>query len=155
MPWVKGLMTRLFWIRWMFGIITFLSAREPQKLKIVGMPGFFDDLWPFWCLFPVWLIKLENFSLLHTNFQLFGALHFLCTGNVYYALYQSTLLFKTLRYFPIIVLFTEKKSHARSSDSLLTDAAVSSESLLTARWVVNFTIHRLVFLLSTALCTGT
>ena len=36
----------------------------------------------------------------------------LCTGNVCYALYQTRPFFKTLRYFPIIDLYTEKKSQA-------------------------------------------
>ena len=66
----------------------------------------------------------------------------------------NKLFFKTLRYFPIIDLYTEKKTQAVSSYSLITAAAVSSDLLLTARWVVNFTTHRLVFL-SKALRTGT
>ena len=58
----------------MYQSVTFLSAREPQKLKMVGNTWLFDELGPFLVFIPCLLKTLANFSSFYPNFKLFGAL---------------------------------------------------------------------------------
>jgi len=56
----------------MYQIVTFLSAREPQKLKMVGNTWFFYELGPFLVFIPCLTEKIGEFQLVTSKFSAFS-----------------------------------------------------------------------------------
>ena len=57
----------------MYQIVTFLSVREPQKLKMVGNTWFyFDELGPFLVFIPCLTEKIGEFQLAMSKFSAFS-----------------------------------------------------------------------------------
>ena len=56
----------------MYGIFTFLSAREPQKLKMVGNTWFFDELGSFLVFITSLTEKICEFQLVTSKFLAFS-----------------------------------------------------------------------------------
>ena len=65
-------MNRLFWIGKMYQIVTFWSAREPQKLKMVGNTCFFMNyVGPFKLFITCLTEKIGKFWLITLNLSAF------------------------------------------------------------------------------------
>jgi len=66
----------------MYQIVTFLSAREPEKLKIVGNTWFFDELGPLLMFFTCFFVfvtcctdKISEFQLITSKFSAFSCIN--------------------------------------------------------------------------------